>query len=490
MTAPAPDEPPLAHDEPFLAHDEPDTQPVTLRDSLGEADEPPDRTPQSPAPAPKESPGDDDAAPVDLGTPVGQLAAGAVLVLVLGGWLLYRLGGWTLVLIVLGALVALAVLVVAAPFIWRALRRRGSGSGSRRSWPASGPRGTSAAARAPRGGGAGGGRGGLRSALGRLMPGGRPRAPGAAGGRAGGHTASKDKRGWAGRAGRAIAAAARRLTHRSGREHAGGRDRRDRAAHRGPVRRSAAAVARGARAAGRRVGSLLSPVGRAARRAGSVIGRGLRRAGRQADRVTGGRLSRVWARIASAGWPRALLTRLARWDERLTGGLVAAVWSWWRRRKASDEDAEHASDGRSEDDEATVELPNAGTTSSTAATAAATTTTGRSMSEFALVTHATELPTIAAEYESDHMMDVRGHMQMLRELPLAAGTAVRIWTERLAADYPLNADAAEALQRVYDAFGAAVEAADEALVIFEGSHEHDIELQLQPRVNEYKWNNR
>ncbi|MFD0469958.1 hypothetical protein ACFQ0B_17690 [Nonomuraea thailandensis] len=149
-----------------------------MRDDVGEAEEPPDRTPQSPAPAPEESPGDDDETPIDLGTPVGQLAAGAVLVLALGGWLLYRLGGWTLVLIVLGALLALAVLVVALPFAWRALRRRRSGSTSRRSWPTSGsPRRTSAAARAPRGGGAGGGRGGLRSALGRLMPGGRPRAP-------------------------------------------------------------------------------------------------------------------------------------------------------------------------------------------------------------------------------------------------------------------------------------------------------------------------
>lgn len=112
------------------------------------------------------------------------------------------------------------------------------------------------------------------------------------------------------------------------------------------------------------------------------------------------------------------------------------------------------------------------------------------MSDFAIITHATELPTIAATYESEDMMDVRGHMTMLRELPLAAGTTVRIWCERLAADYPLNQEPAEALQRVYEAFGAAVQACDEAAVIFEGSHEHDIQKRLQPRTNEHKWNNR
>lgn len=456
-----------------MAHDEPDTTPVTFRSHSGSDDAPAsDGTEAS------------DAAGVNLGTPLGQLAVGAVLVLLLGGWLLYRLGGWLLVLIALGGLIALAVLVVATPFIWRALRNRRSGGRSGRSWQASSARRSPAvAARVPRGG-AKSGRSGLRSALASLRPGRRSRKS-AAGGRAAGE---KHKPSVARRAGRSLAGAARRLVGLSGRSNHGSSGGNGQARRRGPVRRAAAAIGRGARATGRGVGSLLRPAGRAARRAGAALGGGLRRAGSWANTASGGRLGRAWARLRSASWPRALLARLARWDRRLTGGLAAALWSRWRRRKG--DAAEHAEEAPGQDDQDTVELPtiSQNTNQSTSSAAMAATTQGVAMSDFALVSHATELPTIAAGYESDHMMDVRGHMQMLRELPLAAGTAVRIWTERLAADYPLNQDAAEALQRVYDAFGAAVEACDEAVVVFEGSHAADIERQLQPRTNEQKWN--
>ncbi|GHE49163.1 hypothetical protein GCM10017673_58380 [Streptosporangium violaceochromogenes] len=57
---------------------------------------------------------------------------------------------------------------------------------------------------------------------------------------------------------------------------------------------------------------------------------------------------------------------------------------------------------------------------------------------FGLITHVTELPTIAAGYESDDMMDVKGHLEMLHELPLQAAGAIRVLTERLVADYPID----------------------------------------------------
>lgn len=112
------------------------------------------------------------------------------------------------------------------------------------------------------------------------------------------------------------------------------------------------------------------------------------------------------------------------------------------------------------------------------------------MSDFDVITHAIELPGITARYESQDMMQVRGHLQMLKELPLAAAAAVRMLTERLAAEYPLHENVVEELRRVHDALAEAANACEEVPTAFEAAHEEDIQRRLQPRTGEEKWDHR
>lgn len=105
-----------------------------------------------------------------------------------------------------------------------------------------------------------------------------------------------------------------------------------------------------------------------------------------------------------------------------------------------------------------------------------------------LVTHATELPTIASGYETDDMMQVKADLEMLRELPLQMAAAMRLMTERLSADYPIHQDVVESLQTVYEGFCALANACDDVSSIFQASHEADIARRLEPRTNEQKWN--
>jgi hypothetical protein len=446
--APEPLAAPPAEDEPDVDHD---------RSLAAESD---------PAPA-AESPGPQ----LDYGTPAGQLAAGACFVAVLGGWALYNAGGWLWVAIAGGALVALALVYVLARYRLPGWLRSERSTG-----------------RASRSGGA---KGGWRLGRGKQ---GRASTGGA-------RTAVRRGAGGRGLGLRALLPTRKGGASSSSKESGGRRGSRNRGRGEG-ARRGAAAVRRVRQALrslrpGRRGGSAAGQgkgkggrTGRAdrkgrAERAGRAVRAAasrMTRAWRWLDAKTGGRASRAAAAVRGNRFLQRLLTRLRSWDQRLTDGAAAAFWQRLRRPHAS------------ADPELTIvptEAANA--LISSAATTRSFATTGRgttAMTDFSLVTHATELPTVAASYESDDMMDVRGHMTLLRELPLAAGTAVRIWTERLAADYPLEQQASEALQRVYDAFGAVVEACDEASVTFEGVHEADIQRRLQPRTNEHKWNDR
>ncbi|MER6942467.1 hypothetical protein ABT294_00465 [Nonomuraea sp. NPDC000554] len=337
------------------------------------------------------------SAPLDLGTPVGQLAAGAVLVAALGGWLLYRAGGWLWVAVAVGALVVLAVLGAVLRFA-------------------------------------------------------RP---------------------WSGRAGRALRSSGHRLGSLLGRTRSAGGRPAGAASRSLGQSRPARALSRLARAVGGGVARLAGrapATGRKTAPAGqSTVKKAAKSGG---DSV----LSRSLAAL------RSRHRRLRDHDQWLTGALASTLHGWWQRKGDNSPQAET---------EASEERPNPADAShlnTTTHAGRAARSGGTVMTDFALVTHATELPTIASTYESEDMMDVKGHLELLRELPLAAGTAVRILAERLAADYPMNGDAIEALQRIYEAFGSAVEACDEASAVFAGSHEGDILRHLQPRTGEDKWN--
>lgn len=115
-------------------------------------------------------------------------------------------------------------------------------------------------------------------------------------------------------------------------------------------------------------------------------------------------------------------------------------------------------------------------------------TTQRGSGMSGMITHATELPTIASSYETEDMMQVKGDLEMLRELPLQVAAAIRLMTERLSADYPIHQDVVEGLHVVYEGFAQLANACDEVSNTFQAAHEADIARRLEPRTNEQKWN--
>lgn len=467
------------------AADHEDRQPAGLPPEHEHHEDPVDDVEPAPAAEPSRTaePVDQDDAPtLNFGTPVGQLAAGATLVLLLGGYLLYRAGGWMWVLIGAGILFGLMLLVAFIPLIWRRLRAGTNGSRTR---GAAGlgklfGRSTSSPGRTA---GAGGGR--MRAAGRTPSPSSALRALGL--GRQGRRQGTSPKS-----AGGSLLERARKAVGKAGAALTGRRAKSS-----GSSSRSARGAAGKGSGAPGRIRRAATATGKAVRRAAAAAraapGRVAQRAAAGGRRIAGA----FRAGLTQAAQPfrrvGAFIRRARERDQHLTLALADTVRGWWKRlRKRADQQATTVPATA-----ARADIPAPGAqprpvplTSITAPSQATSARAeGRSpMTDFALITHATELPTIASTYESEDMMDVRGHMQMLRELPLAAGTTVRIWTERLAADYPLNQDVSEALQRVYDAFGAVVQACDEASVTFEGSHDADIQRHLQPRTNEQKWN--
>jgi len=105
-----------------------------------------------------------------------------------------------------------------------------------------------------------------------------------------------------------------------------------------------------------------------------------------------------------------------------------------------------------------------------------------------LAAHAQEMAVTAADYSVQSMMTVKGHMETLREYPLACATALRVWAEALHAHYPLNQPVLEILQQLYEGFAELVPIADEAATIFNTSHAADIARHEAPRTGEEKWN--
>ncbi|WP_433357767.1 hypothetical protein ACQP25_44325 (plasmid) [Microtetraspora malaysiensis] len=115
---------------------------------------------------------------------------------------------------------------------------------------------------------------------------------------------------------------------------------------------------------------------------------------------------------------------------------------------------------------------------------------GAPVSQFALINQAIEMGTIASAFESEDMMDVKAFLEQLHELPLGNANAIRIFTDRLAAEYPLHQDVIETLRRLYEGFAALTNEAAEVASTFNQVHAREIQRRLTPRVGEQKWNNR
>ncbi|MFI9558901.1 hypothetical protein [Nonomuraea endophytica] len=426
----------------------------------------------------------DNSTQVDLGTPWGQLAAGAVFVLGGGGWLLYRIGGWLWVAIAGGVLLGLAVLVAVVPLAWARLRNRtSSGGGSRTkptpSWWPFGRGGPGGGGRTSRPATSGGRAGGVRAALGRLLP--RPtgrapktRAPNA---NAGGSPSTRSKHDQGG----LLRRAARNIRDRVRRRKSGDQGGTKNSGAGGGGQRKPGVVRRAARWLTRRDRTKTPKTPK------DKDGKG--GASSKDGATSSTKRRRRW-------WHRPIAAARA-WDERLTGGRVARLWRWLRRRFSGQPAAvpEQADDLSSQETEAAdadgpqeaPAIPDPESETSPRTTRA-TAPQGASMTAFSLLTAATELPTAAAAYESDDMMDVKGHLEQLHEVPVMVGNALRVLVERLAADYPIHQDTIEALQRAYESLQPTVESCREVATSFAASHEYEITRRLQPRVNEGKWN--
>ncbi|MFF4417125.1 hypothetical protein ACFYY8_31780 [Streptosporangium sp. NPDC001559] len=454
------------------------------------APQPPRREPADPKPAPEQ------AVP---GTPAGHLAVGVGSVLTLGGLGLYNAVG----VAGLAAGGAVAVAGAGGYGYWR-LRRRfprrdrpGRAPRNARTWFNT-PSGPGPVGRRMTFGGGPGGSGGGRTSTRSKMPsgGGKGAGPGL-GSRAtgrhvfGGRDASGPSRG----------------AFRPAANPTGGRPPRSPRAAERPHRLPAAAFRAAQalhthtaprraerRAAAKARDQAVTEATRRARRAVARWGLGrIRAVTRWVDRRTGHHASRRLRSIAA---------RLRTWDKDILDGVGAQAWAWLRDRIRTALEIPEAEPAATPEVEAEVPPQDAPQPDEAPADPAPETAPskpgrtrwsgtrlqGASTMANSLVTHATELPTIASEYETDDMMDVKTDLEMLRELPLQVGAAIRIMTERLNADYPIDAAVTEHLHTLYEGFCALATVCDDVSTTFQEAHEADIARHLQPRNGEQKWN--
>ncbi|WP_405143841.1 hypothetical protein OG589_39825 [Sphaerisporangium sp. NBC_01403] len=277
------------------------------------------------------------------------------------------------------------------------------------------------------------------------------------------------------------------------------------------ARRASADGARSAGAAGGRV-----------HRAGGT--RGARRAGAWADRRTGRRVSTAWAAARTAtGFRHARRAALAaragarRWDAQITAGVVALVaWltAWWHRhRKPAKADA-GTGQTAAQNTETAPETTSADTTESTTTaeedTGPATTTTDAapvaepvrpayarhrvyhrrtpSMSTFPLAAAAADMNAAAARYAPADMFVVARELDQLPEVPAYVALAIRTYTQRLQAEYPINSVVVDMIHQLYQAQAHVMKLAEEIGPMFRQVHADDLRREEAPRTNEPLWN--
>ncbi|MFB9717758.1 hypothetical protein [Planobispora longispora] len=121
---------------------------------------------------------------------------------------------------------------------------------------------------------------------------------------------------------------------------------------------------------------------------------------------------------------------------------------------------------------------------------AATTTTRRSrtMSTFPLAATAAEMNAAAASYAPTDMWVVARELDQLTEVPAYVALAIRTYTTRLQAEYPIDPAVVEAIHRLYQAQAQLVSLAEEVGPLFRRVHAEDLRREEAPRTNEPLWN--
>jgi hypothetical protein len=108
-------------------------------------------------------------------------------------------------------------------------------------------------------------------------------------------------------------------------------------------------------------------------------------------------------------------------------------------------------------------------------------------SMFPIVVASTEMPSAAARYAPQDMWAVVQDARQLGDIARNAALAIRTYTERLEAEYPVHPAVLDELYRYYQALAAAAPAGDDVHAAMQEVHKFDIE-RAQARRNERLWN--
>ncbi len=110
------------------------------------------------------------------------------------------------------------------------------------------------------------------------------------------------------------------------------------------------------------------------------------------------------------------------------------------------------------------------------------------MSSFPLAATAAEMNAAAASYAPTDMWVVARELDQLNEVPAYVALAIRTYTQRLQAEYPINGAVVEAIHRLYQAQAQLVSLAEEIGPLFRRVHADDLKREEAPRTNEPLWN--
>ncbi|MGC5013146.1 hypothetical protein ACLQ2R_20505 [Streptosporangium sp. DT93] len=232
-------------------------------------------------------------------------------------------------------------------------------------------------------------------------------------------------------------------------------------------------------------------------------------------------MSITWAAARTArGFRAARRAGLAarsgvrRWDAEATAAVVALVaWltAWWRHRAPrttrTSEPADTASSDTASDATETPSAPNDPPTPENGpadrpASAATdrdrrrhpyTASTGtyrrtRTMSTFPLAATAAEMNAAAASHAPADMWVVSRELDQLTEVPAYVALAIRTYTQRLQAEYPIHPAVIEAIHLLYQGQAQLVSLAEEIGPLFRQAHADDLKREEAPRINEPLWN--
>lgn len=107
---------------------------------------------------------------------------------------------------------------------------------------------------------------------------------------------------------------------------------------------------------------------------------------------------------------------------------------------------------------------------------------------FPLAAVAAEMNAAAAAHAPVDMFQVARELDQLREVPVGVGMAVRTYTQRLQAEYPIHPAVVDRIFQLYKQVADLVPIAEEISVLFRQVHAKDLQREQAPRTNEHAWN--